>query len=328
MSIRDATETAQADGEGSDKPPHGDLRASHPSTTTHPPLFPSSPRLNGVKQQRLNKAVPLSTADTPNGTNGHHIPLPPPDAHSYQKAPGHTRKDLEALYSSDKLVLASLPIQRDSSSTTGSMTPSSSGSLSASESESWSLPSTQPPSRAPSMSSGVSGGKLGGGLQPLIKVPSQKDVAPSPALRISPTSSSGAPEIQSARTPEPDFARTARQPTKLAPSSKPASKPPSRPGSIHSQSDTGQKFTLKDLNRLLGGPKLTRKTSGRSTASSRKSDSDNDRKSTAGESTISLLKKYGVCEKVAIGKGATSVVRLAHKWDRTEEKLYAVKVRR
>ncbi|KAG5724092.1 Serine/threonine-protein kinase hal4 [Termitomyces sp. T112] len=29
--------------------------------------------------------------------------------------------------------------------------------------------------------------------------------------------------------------------------------------------------------------------------------------------------------KVAVGKGATSVVRLAHKWDRTEEKLYAVK---
>ena len=35
----------------------------------------------------------------------------------------------------------------------------------------------------------------------------------------------------------------------------------------------------------------------------------------------------GICEKVAIGKGATSVVRLAHKWDRSEEKLYAVKVR-
>jgi hypothetical protein len=30
---------------------------------------------------------------------------------------------------------------------------------------------------------------------------------------------------------------------------------------------------------------------------------------------------------VAIGKGATSVVRLAHKWDRSEEKLYAIKVR-
>ena len=37
-------------------------------------------------------------------------------------------------------------------------------------------------------------------------------------------------------------------------------------------------------------------------------------------------RKYGVCERLAIGKGATSVVRLAHKWDRTEEKLYAVKV--
>lgn len=41
--------------------------------------------------------------------------------------------------------------------------------------------------------------------------------------------------------------------------------------------------------------------------------------------TTSLLKKYGVCEKAAIGKGATAVVRLAHKWDRSTEKLYAVK---
>jgi hypothetical protein len=39
-----------------------------------------------------------------------------------------------------------------------------------------------------------------------------------------------------------------------------------------------------------------------------------------------LTQKYGVCQKVAIGKGATSVVRLAHKWDRSEEKLYAIKV--
>ncbi|KAL9936050.1 hypothetical protein V8E36_004892 [Tilletia maclaganii] len=39
----------------------------------------------------------------------------------------------------------------------------------------------------------------------------------------------------------------------------------------------------------------------------------------------SLLKKYGVCEKAAIGKGATAVVRLAHKWDRSTERLYAVK---
>jgi protein-serine/threonine kinase len=44
------------------------------------------------------------------------------------------------------------------------------------------------------------------------------------------------------------------------------------------------------------------------------------------ESTTSLLRKYGVCDNGAIGKGATSVVRLVHKWDRTEEKIYAVKV--
>jgi serine/threonine protein kinase len=38
-----------------------------------------------------------------------------------------------------------------------------------------------------------------------------------------------------------------------------------------------------------------------------------------------LAQKYGICEKVAIGKGATAVVKLAHKWDRSTEKLYAVK---
>lgn len=92
--------------------------------------------------------------------------------------------------------------------------------------------------------------------------------------------------------------------------------PPSRASSIKSSDGEGR-FTLKDL--LGSGPKLARKSSGRSSGgSSRKSDSSTD--------TASLLRKYGVCERVAIGKGATSVVRLAHKWDRTEEKLYAVKV--
>jgi serine/threonine protein kinase len=62
----------------------------------------------------------------------------------------------------------------------------------------------------------------------------------------------------------------------------------------------------------------------RSTGSSKKSESDGGAKSVA-ESTTSLLKKYGVCDNGAIGKGATSVVRLVHKWDRTEEKIYAVK---
>ncbi|KAF8188307.1 hypothetical protein K438DRAFT_1972505 [Mycena galopus ATCC 62051] len=65
-------------------------------------------------------------------------------------------------------------------------------------------------------------------------------------------------------------------------------------------------------------------------------DKDNDKGSKGGGSVRSaggdsaargLSKKYGVCAKVAIGKGATSVVRLAHKCDRTEgDKMYAVKV--
>lgn len=108
------------------------------------------------------------------------------------------------------------------------------------------------------------------------------------------------------------------------------------------------------LNQLLGnGPKLSRKSS----ASSRRSDSSTGGEhvlvhggytsgaestgggkaggarsksrgpsSVGGESTASLSQKYGFCDKAAIGKGATSVVRLAHKWDRKEEKLYAVKV--
>ena len=120
-------------------------------------------------------------------------------------------------------------------------------------------------------------------------------------------------------------------PTKPAPSNKKGSAPASPEGPSRSRrssvnSDGGTKFTLRDL---LGGnaTKLTRKGSARSTASSKRSDSEGGGRSVAGDSTASLLKKYGICERVAIGKGATSVVRLAHKWDRTEEKLYAVKVR-
>lgn len=120
-------------------------------------------------------------------------------------------------------------------------------------------------------------------------------------------------------TPEPHQAPPKAKPP---PSPQPSSRPRA-PSSGHS--DGGQKFTLKDL--ISSAPKLSRKSSARSTGSSKKSDSDGERRSVAGDSTASLAQKYGVCQKVAIGKGATSVVRLAHKWDRTEEKLYAVKVR-
>lgn len=105
---------------------------------------------------------------------------------------------------------------------------------------------------------------------------------------------------------------------------------PSRPKPASVNSDSGShKFNLKDL--LASGPKINRRGSQRSVGSSI-SDAGSDggkgrARSTAGDSAVSFSQKYGVCQKVAVGKGATSVVRLAHKWDRTEEKLYAVKVR-
>lgn len=87
----------------------------------------------------------------------------------------------------------------------------------------------------------------------------------------------------------------------------------------------GSKFTLKDL--IGGGKDKDGKLSRRPSGSARGSDRGSTKGSEVGDSnsTASLLKKYGVCDRAAIGKGATAVVRLAHKWDRREEKLYAVK---
>lgn len=135
---------------------------------------------------------------------------------------------------------------------------------------------------------------------------------PSRAVSVS----HGEPAPKESTTDTPSSQQTMRP---AAPSA-PPSAPPSRAPSIKSlrSSDGEGKFTLKEL--LAATPKLGRRSSQRSSGgSSKKSDSDRS------ESATSLSKKYGVCERVAIGKGATSVVRLAHKWDRTEEKLYAVK---
>ena len=91
----------------------------------------------------------------------------------------------------------------------------------------------------------------------------------------------------------------------------------------------GNKFTLKDLIGLGDGSgKLSRKPSaaGSAKGSDRGSTKGSEREYGDNNSTASLLKKYGICDKAAIGKGATAVVRLAHKWDRSQEKLYAVKV--
>lgn len=91
--------------------------------------------------------------------------------------------------------------------------------------------------------------------------------------------------------------------------------------------------TFKEQLAMLGSvSKLSRKPSNASRRSDDGKSEDHNAApkrapSVGGQSnaSTSLLQKYGVCEKVAIGKGATAVVRLAHKWDRSTEKLYAVK---
>lgn len=165
-----------------------------------------------------------------------------------------------------------------------------------------------------------------------MAVPDSSDTPPSPSECDSWSRPSTRPPSQApSRAPSMSAGVSGAKPTTPEPQSvptKPRLSPPklkSRPRAPSStHSDGGQKSALKDF--ISSAPKLSRKSSARSTGSSRKSDSDGDRRSVTGDSTASLSQKYGVCQKVAIGKGATSVVRLAHKWDRTEEKLYAVKV--
>ncbi|KAG8812146.1 serine/threonine-protein kinase HAL4/sat4 [Serendipita sp. 411] len=116
----------------------------------------------------------------------------------------------------------------------------------------------------------------------------------------------------------PTSAIRSRRPSESSQKSIP--RPPSATGS-HSGGEG--RFSLKDL--LSSGPKLTR----RNSASSKKSVSSGKAGSVKGGSTAgesaALESKYGIYGKMAVGKGATSVVRLAHRWDRTEDKLYAVK---
>lgn len=198
----------------------------------------------------------------------------------------------------------------------GSETPSATDSPSPSESESWSVPSTRPPSQAPSRAPSVSAGIPGN--RPFVPPPTshQQQLQEQNQQRRPSTSSAAPPTVE-----QPAQNQRSRAPT--APSSpQPPSTPVRARASSNAHSDSSR-FSLANL--ISSAPKLNRKSSGRSIGSSRKSDSDGERKSVTGESGVSLTQKYGVCQKVAIGKGATSVVRLAHKWDRTEEKLYAVK---
>lgn len=299
MAISESTgETTLTEGEGDspDIPPLAylsnqvqSMQLSHP--TTHSNSNTITP---------MNGSVPTS----PKMNGNPNYPLPPPDSLlAGVKQPGLTRGALQKLAavslsntSSSSLdqqnhkrqfFTTQSPIHSPSPSAT-SPTDSSWEGASAPPSRGPSRPPSQPASRAPSMSAGVSGGKL----------------AP----------------------PPPVFVPASRERRASRGSDAPIVTPGKKPGSVHSdKAEGGHKFNLKDL--LASGPKLNRKSSQRST-SSKKSDSDagDGRRSTAGDSAVSLTQKYGVCQKLAIGKGATSVVRLAHKWDRSEEKLYAIKV--
>ncbi|KAJ3774871.1 Pkinase-domain-containing protein [Lentinula raphanica] len=339
VAVQDSSsETAQTEGdgpEGSDKPPHEDISI--------------------MKNNQSASITPVATIST----ESHGVPLPPPEAGTYEKQPGYTVGALKKLVdsTSNGKPSALTPAQiaaaanmaaasptpatavttpslittkpnvntphikqtsmTSNAGTTGTASPTSSPTVSEYDWNS-SAPSTRtnsrPPSRAPSMSGGVAGSKLqmskvGAGLTPAVPITNgvQRSVSTNSAI------------TNTHATPEPASPAIGSRP---------------KPASVHSADGEKHKFTLKDL--LANGPKLARKSSQRSTGSrsSRKSDGGESDggggyksgpKSAAGDSTTSLSKKYGVCQKVAIGKGATSVVRLAHKWDRSEERLYAVK---
>lgn len=229
-----------------------------------------------------------STTQTPTGRTGNtkRPSVPLPP-------PDANAHPKEPEYRGGDLAAAHFKEKSGSSSKAGyssSQTPSATSSPTVSDSECWSAPSTAPPSRAPSRNPSMTGEK------PIIQLPTPPAPAASP----------GRPKIFGSKDKKDDTVRAARAP------------------SFTSDSGDKHKFNLKDL--LASGPKLARRSSAKS-VSSKKSDSDGGgAKSVAGESALSLTQKYGVCGKVAIGKGATSVVRLAHKWDRSEEKLYAIKV--
>jgi protein-serine/threonine kinase len=254
-----------------------------------------SKKLESLKLSRSNPVVNGTHPCTSNPTSQlANFPLPAADSLLMGvKQPGLTRGALERLTTVSLSTASSsssdLHKRQQSQHSPSSASPvPTSPTDSAPPSRGPSRPPSQPASRAPSMSAGRSGGRL----------------------QVTPLPDAGGRERRGSQAS--DF-----------PPPTPINR---RPSSVHSDRSEGggHKFNLRDL--LGSGPRLNRKSSQRST-SSRKSDSDTDGRprSATGESTASMSQKYGVCQKVAIGKGATSVVRLAHKWDRSEEKLYAIK---
>ncbi|KAJ7447851.1 Pkinase-domain-containing protein [Mycena galericulata] len=231
------------------------------------------------------------------------VPLPPPESANYEKQPGYTRQDLLAQ-------VAEAEAQSKPASAPN-------GTHSYNDTPTQTLSATPTVKRAASTS------------------------AHAPTPHPNGNNLNATPHPNGTGAGVPHSAPPSRVPSQSAPSTPaiPAARAPSRAASVaseasshHSQAPSqGHKFTLKDL--LASGPKLSRRSSARSASSRHSADSESEggkarsgKGSAAGDSTASLTKKYGVCQKVAIGKGATSVVRLAHKWDRSAgDKMYAVK---
>ena len=177
-----------------------------------------------------------------------------------------------------------------------------------------SQPPSQPPSRATSLKRNGSG-KRDPHAQPPADVRSATPPVPSLVRRLSGKSANDHDHKIVKADPNKPIATIGGQPVAIAKKEEVVSA-------------SGNKFTLKDLIGMGdSGGKLSRRPSaaGSNKGSDRGSTKGSERDYGDNNSTASLLKKYGICDKAAIGKGATAVVRLAHKWDRREEKLYAVK---
>lgn len=289
--VPDATDAVQAEGDGADgsdsKPPNRPQHQTMATSTTAP---------NPASKLSQSHSAQLNGKSHPAGASPSRPPTKRSTSHNNATVPlpppdANAFPKQPGATRGDLAMLARTPSGKSDAAKSAGGTSVSSHSPTPTISDSeWSV--SAPPPKAKSRANSTTSERSA-----ILKVLSGK----SPRKN----SMSGPPPAS------PDLANPVAPPGRL-----------SRPPSVKSD-DGGHKFTLKDL--LANGPKLGRRSSQRSTGgSSRKSDSD--AKSVGGDSATSLLKKYGVCEKVAIGKGATSVVRLAHKWDRTEEKLYAVKV--
>ncbi|KAJ6517949.1 hypothetical protein C8R47DRAFT_1231629 [Mycena vitilis] len=270
-----------------------------------------------------------------------------PEASAHDKQPGTTRQDL-------------LDRARTTPSSDDSTTPTNANLNGKPKAVPPPLPLAAPPPLSSSTAASA----------PTSPVSATPPVLPPTAVKRAASTATASSFVPPSSAPAPSSSAQAKGPSKSAPNTP---KPPSRAASVISEAPStatkeSHKFTLKDL-----GPKLSRRSSGRSASSRHSADSVSDAsvsvhsgkerdggwahialglsskdksahggsakgkkdkggksggsvKSTGGDSAASLSKKYGVCQKVAIGKGATSVVRLAHKWDRSEgDKMFAVK---